>query len=701
MMQQGGDQADSRNTRLGQQQMKQQQSAAAASPQQQQQQHQNQTVHAAAAAASLSFSLGGNGSNSQGQQVHSQHTQQQLQQQQQQQHSLSLWQQLLTHNTGDHGNELHRGHPHAFHNLEQVPDVVGEGFGQLQQFGRQQQLASHGLPHNGTNLFMGGGGRGLSMQALMNGLAVLHQKVQQLQALVPLMVDSGPVQSNTAGGVTMQQHAATAVMSILSQLAGTATGMLPQHLLIQQNHQPSDLELSQFLAAGDNSNSNHVPQSGGLGCQMGMSLGNSLGNLLGNNMLGNSYLTAGGLGVHGDGGEQGGGGQENCGLGFANGGGAVGSASRGGVELSDQDHLGDHQVSAGVGPSGVILHNQMTTAAHEKPDENRFGFGGGMAVNRMSDVADNLLGVGGGMSTVGPHESRGMSGSMDEHDDGMGADEDDGVSESLPPGSYDLVEIDAMEIMAEHTHFCEICGKGFKRDANLRMHMRGHGDEYKTLAALAKPEKTSQGTSVIQPRRFSCPYAGCKRNKKHSKFLPLKTMLCVKNHYRRSHCPKMLVCSKCKSKKFSVLADLKTHEKHCGRNKWQCSCGTTFSRKDKLFGHIGLFAGHTPAVPLHEMESVNGVDASGGGFGAGNGCADGFILGSEGARTSGSSGRGSGTGSEMGLGSGMGLRIGGGGLQSLESKDDNGLSDDGGGGLFTNNFLQSPRSGNSASDGLH
>lgn len=65
MMQQGGDQADSRNTRLGQQQMKQQQSAAAVSPQQQQQQHQNQTVHAAAAATSLSFSLGGNGSNSQ------------------------------------------------------------------------------------------------------------------------------------------------------------------------------------------------------------------------------------------------------------------------------------------------------------------------------------------------------------------------------------------------------------------------------------------------------------------------------------------------------------------------------------------------------------------------------------------------------------------------------------------------------------
>lgn len=29
--------------------------------------------------------------------------------------------------------------------------------------------------------------------------------------------------------------------------------------------------------------------------------------------------------------------------------------------------------------------------------------------------------------------------------------------------------------------------KGFKRDANLRMHMRGHGDDYKNPAALAKP----------------------------------------------------------------------------------------------------------------------------------------------------------------------------------------------------------------------
>jgi uncharacterized Zn-finger protein len=43
------------------------------------------------------------------------------------------------------------------------------------------------------------------------------------------------------------------------------------------------------------------------------------------------------------------------------------------------------------------------------------------------------------------------------------------------------------EFFAPHIHFCSICEKGFKRDANLRMHMRSHGDEYKNTAALAKP----------------------------------------------------------------------------------------------------------------------------------------------------------------------------------------------------------------------
>uniref|UniRef100_A0A2P2IQ61 Uncharacterized protein MANES_12G133700 n=1 Tax=Rhizophora mucronata TaxID=61149 RepID=A0A2P2IQ61_RHIMU len=164
----------------------------------------------------------------------------------------------------------------------------------------------------------------------------------------------------------------------------------------------------------------------------------------------------------------------------------------------------------------------------------------------------------------------------------------------------DIVELDAVELLAEHAHFCEICGKGFKRDANLRMHMRAHGNQFKTPEALAKPLDRCNEPVTARKTRFSCPFDGCNRNKKHKKFRPLKSVICVRNHFKRSHCPKMYSCNRCNKKSFSVVADLKSHLKHCGQSRWKCSCGTSFSRKDKLFGHMALFEGHMPAVAGEE-----------------------------------------------------------------------------------------------------
>ncbi|KAE8666740.1 Zinc finger protein STAR3 [Hibiscus syriacus] len=175
-------------------------------------------------------------------------------------------------------------------------------------------------------------------------------------------------------------------------------------------------------------------------------------------------------------------------------------------------------------------------------------------------------------------------------------------SQAISAKNYDIIQLDVADLLAKYTHYCHVCGKGFKRDANLRMHMRAHGDEYKSSAALINPMKKhyDENSSAVGNRwtkldnmiKYSCPQEGCRWNQKHAKFQPLKSMICVKNHYKRSHCPKMFVCKRCNRKQFSVLSDLRTHEKHCGHLKWQCSCGTTFSRKDKLMRHVALFVGH-------------------------------------------------------------------------------------------------------------
>ncbi|PHT50141.1 Protein SENSITIVE TO PROTON RHIZOTOXICITY 1 [Capsicum baccatum] len=272
-----------------------------------------------------------------------------------------------------------------------------------------------------------------------------------------------------------------------------------------------------------------------------------------------------------------------------------------------------------ISTAGSLLPTMKHTLSSASPAANQLGLVGGVTIPSTIGTSAS---AGGLTCNDGVAKVEDQSNHVDQlrdcgieqnhpADEHELKDEDEAEEEeNLPPGSYEILQLEKEEILAPHTHFCTICGKGFKRDANLRMHMRGHGDEYKTPAALAKPHKEPSSEPTLI-KRYSCPYVGCKRNKEHKKFQPLKTILCVKNHYKRTHCEKAYTCSRCNIKKFSVIADLKTHEKHCGKDKWLCSCGTTFSRKDKLFGHISLFQGHTPAVSPDETKGSAGMSDRG------------------------------------------------------------------------------------------
>ncbi|GLJ12683.1 hypothetical protein SUGI_0195730 [Cryptomeria japonica] len=175
-------------------------------------------------------------------------------------------------------------------------------------------------------------------------------------------------------------------------------------------------------------------------------------------------------------------------------------------------------------------------------------------------------------------------------------------------GEEEIVEMEAAEILAEHSHLCSICGKEFRRDGNVRIHMRSHGEQYKSKEALTSNRLKDRSRSY-----YSCPSQGCRHNRRHPNFKHLKSMVSMRNHYRRRHCAKMYTCNNC-GKEFSFVGDLKTHGNKCGHSTWRCSCNLTFTTRNKLLRHVALGRqGHklvllAPAVAAHNGENSTDID---------------------------------------------------------------------------------------------
>ncbi|KAL3675325.1 hypothetical protein R1sor_025273 [Riccia sorocarpa] len=411
-----------------------------------------------------------------------------------------------------HGN-LGGNQPNS-QNAQQFMDLQSE----------MHMLASNGAPEKAGEY------HGLGDPNLHAALVDIQQKIEKMQEFIRMNGNGG--QAN----LQQQQEVASAVNLISQMTAAISEGMLNNNKVQNQNQNETQ---TPNMSMSDSSQLNHLFQ----GAMQSPSSGPRLNFLeyssppavipdtvLGNN--GNNSFP----GLHGPNNVN----LNNC----------FGQNIAGNLSLGTGERVyGAVTTSKGssVLPSetvgvGNLRHPQLNcNRRFDSPPSVISGLNNSSAKpsirTSITTATSQLQANPGGSGSLGSDNqkfSKGQVVQKDEYDDGEG--------EVLAPGSYQLVELDDREIMAEHTHFCELCGKGFKRDANLRMHMRSHGDEYKTPEALARPIRPIDEQKPEIPKRFSCPHVGCKRNVKHRKFQPLKSLLCVKNHYRRSHCAKILVC---------------------------------------------------------------------------------------------------------------------------------------------------------------
>ncbi|XP_050236295.1 protein indeterminate-domain 7-like [Mercurialis annua] len=164
--------------------------------------------------------------------------------------------------------------------------------------------------------------------------------------------------------------------------------------------------------------------------------------------------------------------------------------------------------------------------------------------------------------------------------------------------SAEVIALSPHTLMAKNSFLCEICNKGFQRDQNLQLHLRGHN----------LPSKLKQRTSDETKKRvYVCPESSCVH---HNPKRAFGDLIGIKKHFSPKHGEKKWKCEKC-LKKFAVQSDWNAHFVTCGTKEYKCDCGIIFSRRDSFITHRAfceedIKASRPPIIPnLISMPIIN------------------------------------------------------------------------------------------------
>ncbi|KRZ36854.1 Protein SENSITIVE TO PROTON RHIZOTOXICITY 1 [Trichinella pseudospiralis] len=109
------------------------------------------------------------------------------------------------------------------------------------------------------------------------------------------------------------------------------------------------------------------------------------------------------------------------------------------------------------------------------------------------------------------------------------------------------------ELSSPAKSICPICQTSFKNWQSLNAHrLRNHA-------------ASKSGVDTNSYQRYFCPREKCKYSK-IAKNVWFKSMKLLKQHFQKVHMAKLLICSVCKERRFSLLRDLQFHEKVCLKN---------------------------------------------------------------------------------------------------------------------------------------